>query len=128
MIGDTSLRIVVCPDLRGSVARRYHCLAFVGNVVQVFLMFFVINERTQAGKCAFLVFRLVARLRTFDQDLFAHAGVRVLPDVSQTYARFDLVHILAAGTSRTESIPLNFTFINFNIKLVCFGEHSHGSC
>ena len=126
MIGDTSLRIVVCPDLRGSVARRNHCLTFVGNVVQVFLMFFVVDKSTETGQGALFIFRLVACLGTFDKDFFGNTGVLVLPYIAQTYSGLYLVYILSAGTAASESVPFDFSFVDDYIEFFSFGKHGHG--
>ena len=65
MIGDSALRIIVSSDFGRSVACRNHGLALVGNIVYVFLMFSVVDERTQSGQSPFFILRLIARLSTF---------------------------------------------------------------
>ena len=47
MVGDASLRIVVGTDFSGAVSGRYHCLSLGGNIVQILLMFLVVNKGTQ---------------------------------------------------------------------------------
>ena len=77
VVRDSSLRIVVGADFSGAVACRHHCFASRRDVVNVFLMFFVVDECAQTGEGAFLVFGLVARFRTFDEDFLHNTGVGV---------------------------------------------------
>ena len=44
VVRDASLRIVVGADFSGAVAGRHHCLASRRDVVNVFLMFFVVDD------------------------------------------------------------------------------------
>ena len=99
VVGDTSLREVVCPDFRTAVAGRHKRLAAVGNVIDIFLVLLVVDERTQARQGPFLVFRLVARLGSFDEYLLGLTSIGVLPHVAQTDTGLHLVHVLASGTT-----------------------------
>ena len=86
MISDSSLRIVVGANLCGAVARGHHCLSLAGDVVEVFLMLLVIDERAQASQSPFLVLWLVAGLLTLDQDLFTYSSYWVFPNIALTHA------------------------------------------
>ena len=125
MVGDTSLRIVVRADFGRTVTGAHHGLSFGSDVVDVFLVFLVVDESTQTAQGTFLVLRLVAGFRTFDKDFFHDTRVRVLPVVAQTDPRFYLVHVLTSRTSASEGIPFDFTFVDFYIEGFCFGKYGN---
>src|SRR5574344_2026253 len=128
MVGDSSLWIIISADFRRTVASRNHCFTAFSYIINIFLMFFVINERAQTSQSPFLILRLIASLGTFYQDFFRLTGIRVLPPITQTNARFNLIDILSAGTATSECIPFYFSFINFYIKGLSFRKYGYRSC
>ena len=90
-------------------------------------MFFVVDECAQTGEGAFLVFGLVARFRTFDEDFLHNTGVGVLPVVAQAHARLHFVHVLSAGTAASERIPLDFAFVDFHVEWFSLWQHGNRS-
>lgn len=50
VVSDASLRIVVGANLCGAVAGADHCLTLGGDVVDILLVFFVVDERAQAER------------------------------------------------------------------------------
>ena len=125
VVRDASLRIVVGAYLGGAVASADHRLTLGGDVVNVLLVFLIVDEGTQAREGAFLVLGLVARLGTFDEDFFDYACVGILPVVAQAHAGFHLVHVLTAGTTASEGVPLDFTFVDNYVELFGFGKHGY---
>lgn len=83
VVGNTSLRIVVGTYLCRAVTGRDHCLALGSDVVDVFLVLFVVYKGTQARQGAFFVLRLVARFGTFDENFLYDTRIRVLPVIAQ---------------------------------------------
>ena len=110
---------------RRPVAGRHHRLAARRYIVEIFLMLLVIYEGAQTAQSAFLVLRLVACLGTLYEYLFADPGVGITPHVAQTHTRLNLVDVLSAGSSASESIPLDFTFVDFHVEFFRFRKHSH---
>jgi hypothetical protein len=79
VVGNTPLRIIVGAYLCRTVAGRHHRFAFAGNVVDIFLVLFVIDESTETGEGTFFVFGLVACFGTLDKNLFHFARVGIFP-------------------------------------------------
>ncbi len=128
MVCDSALRIVISAYFCGTVTRAYHGLATGGYVIEIFLVFFVVNERAQARESSFFVFRLISCFSTFDEYFLNHPCIRVLPVITQTNTGFDFIYILSSGTTGTESIPFDFTFMNLYVKLLRFRKHRHCCC
>ena len=126
VIGYTTLWEVVGADLSRTVAGRNQTLTTVSDIIHVLLVLLIINKGVQTRECALLVLRLVAGLGTLNQDLLGLTSVRVLPHVTQAYTRFNLVHVLTTGTTRTEGIPLDLTLVHVYLKLVGLGQHGYG--
>ena len=122
VVGDTSLREVVCTNLGATVSCRHQTLASAGNIVDVLLVFAVVNEGVQTAQGTLLVLWLVASFGTLYEDFFHLARVRVLPGVAKTYTGLHLVDILTTGTTRTECIPLNITLVDVYLKLSASGS------
>ena len=68
MVGDSTLRIVVCSNFCGAIAGRDESFTARSDVIDVFLVLFVVNEGAQTSQSALFVLRLVARFGTFDED------------------------------------------------------------
>ena len=122
MVRHAALWEVVGTDFRTSVARRHQTLTARGDVVHILLMLLVIYKGIQARESAFLVFGLVARLGTLDEDLLRLARIRVLPHIAQADTRFHLVHVLTTGTATSEGVPLDFTLVDMHLKLISSGS------
>ena len=99
VIGHAALREVVSADLCRTVTCADHCFSTRCNVIEIFLMLFVVYECSEAGERTFLVFRLVACLGTFDQYLLDDSGVGILPIITQTYAGLHFVDVLTSGSA-----------------------------
>ena len=130
MVGDSTLWIVVGAYLCRAVAGRYHCLSLGGYVVQILLVLLVVDESAQACQGSFLVLGLVAGLCTFNQDFLVLVGEGVAPHVACTYARLDLVYVLAASAAGAECVPLDGAFVDLYVEFFCFGKDGYccGAC
>ena len=98
MVSNTPLREVVGANLGRTVAGRDEALAAGGDVVDILLVFAVVDKRVEAREGTLLVLRLVARLSSLNEYLFALTRVGILPHIAQAHTRFHLVHVLATGT------------------------------
>ena len=87
MVGDASLRIVVRPDFCRTVAGANHRLTLAGDIIDIFLMFFIVDESTETREGTLLVLGLVARLGTFDEDFLHFSGIGVLPVINNAGGR-----------------------------------------
>ena len=117
--------IVVSTYLSRAVTGTYHCLTFGSDVVNVLLVFLVVDKGTQTAEGTFLVLWLVTGFRTFYKDFFYDTCIGVFPVVTQAYARFYLVDILTSGTATSECIPFDFTFVDFYVERFCFGKYGY---
>ena len=98
VIRHTSLGEVIGTDLRRTVASRDETLAAAGDVVHIFLMLLIINKGIQAREGTLLILGLVARLRTFDENLLRLTRIGIFPHITQTDTRLHLIHVLTTGT------------------------------
>ena len=89
-------------------------------------MLAVVDAGAQTCQGAFLVLGLVTSLGTFDEDFLFLTRVGIGPDVTGTYAGFDLVDVLTACTARAEGVPLDFAFVDLHVERLCLGQHGHG--
>ena len=119
------LRIVVRTDFGRTVTGGHHCLPAVGNVVDIFLVFFVVDERARRAKALSFVLGLVARFSTFYQDFLGLSCIGVFSTDNGTYAGFHLVHVLSACAAGTESVPFDFSLVDFHVEFLGFGQYGH---
>ena len=87
-------------------------LFLLGHAV---LQFLVIQYGTQVLQGTLLVLGLVTGLGVFYKDLLLGSGIGILELVTQTYARFNLVHVLTAGTTTAECIPTHKSGVYVNL-------------
>ena len=112
MVCHTSLREIICTNFCRTVTSRNEALSAISDIIDIFLMLTVIYICTQACKRALLIFRLVTRFSTLDEDFLCLASIRILPHISSTYTRFHLIYVLTTCTRRAESVPFDFTLVD----------------
>ena len=74
VIGDPTLWEVVGADLRRAVASGDKTLPTVGDIIDILLMFLVIDKGIQTRQGAFLVLGLVARRPYWDSSTYSADG------------------------------------------------------
>ena len=90
MIRHTRLRIIVRPDLRGTVTSRHHCLALRSNTVKILLMLHIVKTSTQLLQRPVQILQLGPLLLALDHD--------TRRDMRQAHRRIRRVHALSART------------------------------
>ncbi len=84
------------------------------------LQLFVIEDGTQLAHGVFFVLGLVSGLGVFDENFFVFAGVWVYELVAQTYAGFDFIDVLSAGTTAAEGVPRYGGRVDFDFDGVVY--------
>ena len=69
VVGDTALRIVVSAYFCRAVAGAHHGFTTRSDVVDIFLVFLIVDKRTKAAESTLLVLGLVAGFGTLDEYL-----------------------------------------------------------
>lgn len=129
MVGNAPLRIIVGAYLGRTVAGRHHRFTFAGNVVDIFLVLFVIDESTETGERTLFVLGLVACFGTFDQNLLDFAVLGFF----QLYRKRTPDSTLLTFCPPAPPLgmyPFDFTFVYLYVEWFGFGQYGdrRGRC
>ena len=122
VVRNPALGKIVGTDFGRTVAGTYERFASRGYIVDILLMFFIVNKCTQTAECTLFIFWLVACFRTFDKDFIRLARNGVAPHISKAHTGFDLIDVLSTCATGAECLPFDFAFVDFDIKGLCLRQ------
>src|SRR5437016_11739519 len=120
VIGHSILRKIIGPDFFAAVACADHCFTFFSQRLLLFLHFDFVKPRAQYAHR----FLTVLNLRFF--VLATHD--RISWDMCDAHGGVGRIDGLAAGAGRAESVNAQIFWINLDVHIFRFRQHSNRNC